>query len=459
VYFFKKLFKGFFYLLAGLILFLVAAYWIVPPVTRALYDIPAIEAKLKTRLLPSDQPDIVRLEKKEKKIFRAVHLDTYLGVAGSALWQFPRFAYDYSVTLADPRRHTIHAEDFGLFVDGDKAESDEILRRLDMLGVRSVAIRIYLTKEYVNSPAYRKNLALAKVLKKSGRNLMLVLAQLNESFTPELPHILDRVVGDFSPYADSYQIAETVNRSKWGMWSPRRYRRFMNGAFAAIRRYDSEAKTVGPSVIDFEWYYTLYFWSLAEGRFDVLNTLLYVDRVRQPENRQHGFGTLDKIRIMKAVAPEKPLWITEVNWPISGTGSYKPTSEKEAVNPEKYRDYMLRYLIIALASGYVERVYWWQLYARGYGLVDHLDGKKPYPAYASFGALLKILDGATPVSEVRDEPYYRYFFSKKGKRFGLFWNKDGVQSRVEKSWECRDLVTRKPVTRYGATPVVCEEKK
>lgn len=456
--FLKKLLKFFLGLIIGIVLFLFAASQIVPPVTRALWDVPAIEARLKTRMLPSDQPGVVRLKKKEKKIFRAAHLDTYLGVAGSTVLQLPRYLYDY-LKLSKPEPRRVRLEDFGLFVDGNRTSPIETMRRLDELGVRSVAIRIYVTRKYLESEAYRKNLELARRLKKSGKTLMLVLAQLNESFTPALPKMLGAAVRDFAPWADSYQIAETVNRSKWGMWSPERYHRFIDGAFAAIDRYDPDAKTVGPGVIDFEWYYTLYFWSLAEGRFDILNALLYVDRVRQPENLQYGFGTEKKIRVMKAVAPEKPLWITEVNWPLSGTGRYKPTSEKEAVSPEAYRDYMLRYLIIALAGGYAERVYWWQLYARGYGLIDHLEDRKPYPAYAYFGALLRLLDGALPTARDRDVPHYRYFFAKGEKSFGLFWNKDGVSSPVPEGWECRDLVSRKPLKRYGATPVVCEEKR
>jgi hypothetical protein len=162
---------------------------------------------------------------------------------------------------------------------------------------------------------------------------------------------------------------------------------------------------------------------------------------------------------MKAVAPEKPLWITEVNWPIAGPGAYKPTSNKTAVVPEKYRDYMLRYLIIALAGGYAERVYWWQLHARGYGLADHLDFRRAYPAYAYFGALLRRLAGAQPLKRVKEEGHYRYLFEKKGRIFGLFWTKDGFSAPVPKPWECRDLVSGEVKKDYGPTPLFCEERE
>ena len=458
--FFKYLIIWLGRLFAAFILFGILAYWIIPPLTHSLYDVHSIESKLKTTILLSDQPNIAHISKKDKKIFRAAHLDTYLGIAGVAAVTLPSMEWHYAITLANPKAHQIQREDFGLFVDASKASFKNILSSLEQLGVKSVAIRIYLTKTYLQSKAYRRNETLANLLHQKGYNLMLVMAQLKESFdNPEdLPEVCDRVVQDFAPYANSYQIGETLNRSKWGVWGPARYRQLLDSTWTAFQHYDPSAKTVGPSIIDFEWYYTLYYWHLADGRFDILNTLLYVDRVRQPENRQNSFNTLEKIRVMKAVAPQKPLWITEVNWPIAGTGQYKPTSEDEAVTTEKYRDYMLRYLIIALSSGYVERIYWWQLHAHGYGLIDHLNGK-PYPAFRAFRHLVRLLQGALPIKIERGEKMFVYTFEKDHRQFKLLWTKDGVRFPAP-PMTCYSLDdTTSEIKEVSATPIVCEEKK
>jgi len=69
------------------------------------------------------------------------------------------------------------------------------------------------------------------------------------------------------------------------------------------------------------------------------------------------------------------IYITEVNWPLSGTAPYAPTSEKECVSEEDYSQFMLRYLEIAKSSGKIKRIYWHQLIATGYGLVEEREVK------------------------------------------------------------------------------------
>jgi len=69
------------------------------------------------------------------------------------------------------------------------------------------------------------------------------------------------------------------------------------------------------------------------------------------------------------------LLITEVNWPLKGTAPYAPTSETECVSEEEYRDYMLAYHQMAFATQMVETVYWHQLIAPGYGLIDPRSGR------------------------------------------------------------------------------------
>ena len=79
------------------------------------------------------------------------------------------------------------------------------------------------------------------------------------------------------------------------------------------------------------------------------------------------------------------LYITEVNWPITGRAPYAPTSEKECVSIEQYCEYMRDYFQITAKSGFVSRVYWHQLVAPGYGLVDDRTGSlRKTPAFYAF---------------------------------------------------------------------------
>ena len=450
-YIFRWLGRG----VAALLLFLFLTYWLVPPLTDTLFDTAAVRQKLHTVMLPSDQPKQICMPKEQKRIYRAMNLHTYLGTAAWTLLELPALSFRY-LTLK-PEDKTISDKAIGLFVDPAKNRATDILQALQDLNVSSVAQRIYLNSTFLASPDYLRHLQLAKKLHARGYNLTLVLAQTFESFEGNLTANIHKAVKDFAPYVDFYQIAEAVNRSKWGVPDSDDYVAFVDAAFDAIHHLDPTAKTLGPSVIDFEWFYTLYFDHLAGDRFDIANTLLYVDRVRQPENEQHGFDTDAKIRLFKAIRPDKPLWITEVNWPLKDQGRYKPTSNKEAVSEAKYRDYMLRYLIIALGGGYVDRVYWWQLFAKGYGLIDHLTLRRR-SAFDALAALQRILPGSRPQGYRKKNGLYDYRFIREGRSFHLLWTKDGKSRPLPVNLHCRTLDGTTPALRIGPTPIFCQER-
>ena len=47
------------------------------------------------------------------------------------------------------------------------------------------------------------------------------------------------------------------------------------------------------------------------------------------------------------------------------------------MDEETQADYLVRYYLLTLGTGLVERVFWWQVVARGYGLVDPADPASP----------------------------------------------------------------------------------
>ena len=64
--------------------------------------------------------------------------------------------------------------------------------------------------------------------------------------------------------------------------------------------------------------------------------------------------------------------------------------KKECVSCDDYTKYMLDYFKIAQDSKKKKRVYWHQLIASGYGLVDNRDGKiLKYPQFYVFKELLQ----------------------------------------------------------------------
>ena len=108
---------------------------------------------------------------------------------------------------------------------------------------------------------------------------------------------------------------------------------------------------------------------------------MYVDRRGAPSNTQMGiFDTKNKIDMLYSLVRLSPkiktddIYITEVNWPLSNTAPYAPTSEKECVSEDKYAKYMVDYLNITKNSRKVSKVFWHQLIAPGYGLIDNREG-------------------------------------------------------------------------------------
>jgi hypothetical protein len=92
-----------------------------------------------------------------------------------------------------------------------------------------------------------------------------------------------------------------------------------------------------------------------------------------------GFNLMGKINLIDALMrlsfkTANELIITETNWPIKNTAPYAPTSEHECVSEEDYAMYMVRYHLLAFATQKVACVYWHQLIAPGYGLIDNREG-------------------------------------------------------------------------------------
>jgi len=164
---------------------------------------------------------------------------------------------------------------------------------------------------------------------------------------------------------------------------------------------------------------------------------LYVDRMGAPENRQYGWDTSKKLALLKAVIDgcgqgKRDLWITEVNWPLEGTGKYSPASGKPNVSEKQQADYLVRYYILTLASGLVERIFWWQLVAPGYGLIDNRPRqwrkRESFHALKTLAAFIRggIFEGRLEHSRAR-----LFRFQNHGRSFVAAWTSE---SSFELTW-------------------------
>jgi hypothetical protein len=247
---------------------------------------------------------------------------------------------------------------------------------------------------------------------------------------------LEEAFGRFAPLASAFEIGHAWNRTKWGVWDHREYLRLAEPAFELAPRFG--VKLAGPAVIDFEFH--LYPVTLPRLPFDAVTSLLYVDRMGAPENGQFGWTAAKKLALLRAAVDTtarpgagRSLWITEVNWPLAGTGAFSPASGRPNVSEDEQADYLVRYYVLCLASGFAERIYWWQLVAPGYGLVDNRESPwRRRPAFRAFAALRARLEGSvfeglgTGRGDAAGPPGVEVFrFRKNGRHFAVCWAPGG----------------------------------
>jgi len=339
----------------------------------------------------SDQPAIIR-DKALKRKMRLSALPSLIKTFLIALITLPIAVF----TIPFLQRREIRGEEFfGMGVNLDK-EPNVTPYLLDELGVKKVLIRIPLWE----MDRLQEYAAFIRSFK--GKKIIVALLQDREHITStslSRDHFI-QIFEALNGICDTYLIGSTINRAKWGFFSVNEYLDFFAIAYELKENRFPHLKLIGSQVIDFEYHYSAHtLFNLKKIRFDAVGSLLYVDRRGAPENTQMGLNLVEKIRLLATLAQMSPktngeVVITETNWPIKNTAPYAPTSEFECVSEEEYADYMVRYHLLAFASQHARSVYWHQLIAPGYGLVDNREGIRKRSAFAAYKTMLSHMSDA-----------------------------------------------------------------
>lgn len=319
----------------------------------------------------SDQPHI--LKKEDKKLLRKGYGKDYFKLLIVNLIYFPYLLFKF-LLLKNKEQKTIDKKYFyGLCVNLDKGSSQFFL--VEELGVKSLQIRFFL-KDIQNIDKY------VEFVNGFGNDKEILLTIIQDRTHIGNDKLLQKniiiVFTKFKNIVKEFQIGNTINRIKWEFISMDEYLRFFRTIQKVRDARFPNIKLIGSSVIDFEYHFTIRtLFNNYNIRYDKLASLLYVDRRGSPQNRQYYiFNLKRKIEFLYTIVKnskkcKNSIYITETNWPLSGTAPYAPTSEKECVDEKTYTRYMKEYFDIALKTGKIEKVFWHQLIASGYGLVDN----------------------------------------------------------------------------------------
>jgi hypothetical protein len=242
---------------------------------------------------------------------------------------------------------------------------------------------------------------------------------------------LRAVFSAFSRFTSSFKIGNAVNRRKWAFHSLEEYFSFFEVAQRLRDREFPHLELLGGSIIDFEL--PNFMRSLLHRRalrYDAVAALLYVDRRGAPENRQLGVNLLGKIDWFRSVMRLSSrctdrLVITETNWPLLGTEPFAPAVGACMVDEDRQAAYLARYYLLAFASAGVEAVYWHQLVAPGYGLIDNRgSGERRRRAFYALKAIVTFFSEATVTAFGCRGGIYRLAAERGGQRVTAVWTND-----------------------------------
>ena len=371
----------------------------------------------------ADQPHNVA-PKKERLRFHFKHAGSYLTLLfsnlrklapGLSLYRkYRKFLYREKVRIKDP---------FAVAISPFENRNEDVVAFFKETGAAKTLLRIASWER----DQFEKIEALLVLLKEQGIDIIFaVLQQRDDVLSPDKwEAFLEAAFSRFKKFSPYFEIGHAWNRTKWGVWDYTEYLSLAGRAVPLAKKHN--VKLVGPAVIDFEFH--LYPPVLKNVQFDVASSLLYVDRMGAPEAKQAGWDTSKKLALLRSTVDvcleERPLWLTEVNWPLKGTGKYSPASGRPNVTEEEQADYLIRYYVLCLATGFVERIYWWQLVAPGYGLIDSREESwRKRPSFFAFKTMVSFLKDSEfqgtiihPIAEI-------FVFYREGESFMVVWTKE-----------------------------------
>jgi len=204
--------------------------------------------------------------------------------------------------------------------------------------------------------------------------------------------------------------------------NPGDYAKLLEAAYKACKDADPSSTVLGCSTSGTDLDFIGGVLAAGGGRFmDAVSFHPYC-QPSPPEER-----LLNDISRLKALAPEKPLWITEIGYPTHAGAAGVPE--------ETQANYLVRTFLLARSSPAVQRVFWYDFQNDGddraeaelnFGLV-RLD-KTPKPAYRALKTMALLVKDLPPAEFHTSGDTYLLTFAEGKNRLTAVWRSGGTDS-------------------------------
>ena len=324
-------------------------------------------------------------------------------------------------------------DSFGLCVNLDNPvksqkliSNDELNEMIDELAVENILVRIPLA-DFDNIEKY-----IRFITNLQHKHVLVCILQDREHIEEKnlTKQRLDYIFSNLCNEVKTFQIGNSINRKKWAFVSIDEYFSFFKIAYDLKNDKYPKIELLGSNIIDFDVpFFARSIFHFKSIFYDGIATQLYVDRRGGPEEKQIGFNTLSKIKAYAALAKASnkttnDIYITEFNWPLSDMERWSP-SEEHLIRESLQSRYLIRYYLLTLASGEVEKCFFHQLVAPGYGLVNNLNGEvKKRDAYFCFKYMIEILSGGKTRKFIQEKNICCLIVEKENEIIEAIWSSD-----------------------------------
>lgn len=295
---------------------------------------------------------------------------------------------------------------------------DYVVKNLKELGIKHVRMNF----SYESFGGHGERL-LERVLNEGFEVLLNVFPPIegaanltvNDNAAQHWQDFVEKVFAQYHQQVLAFEIGNTSNRQRWSGFSPISYLRAWQIASPLAEKYD--IKLAGPNVSDFEPVYNMAFLSEMKRLHKVpaIHTdNLFVERVIEPEAYDHRVFGKAATKLLKLNLTKKARIIDSIGKQLGTLHTFctyncwtvKRLSRKTTDPEQKQADYLTRYLVIAAASGALDKVYWGALICNRDGMIDC--GSETYPDYENVTYYRQVRGD---VANFRNRPsFYAYKF-------------------------------------------------